>query len=547
MKLILGKFLGILLTVALVMSLIPAMVVLADSNDAKPFKVGGYYLDGETIDFGETGCCIAGHGQDFSIKLIGTHTLTIDEIQSIGGRNFVHVLIDEDEDSFIDIVVEDDKVNVSAFYIETGGEGKMFNPYTVAGISLSEAIKSRFAEEVDALPEVDDLTLDDESAVKAVRETYNNYNDEEKSYVSQTSLDELVACEAQIEKLAAEKKVKDTAEEIIKKIDALPLPEFITLENEDAINELIDEIDELPDNVLDLIPDEKLEKLDAAKDALDKLKNDIKEVEAVIALIKALPEADKVTLDDVEAVYDARAAYDELTANQKSLVDADSKEKLDEVALATEKLWLNYFMDLADTLLEKYSGVMSDDVQTALEKAVEAGNDLLAEDADPAFTEIVNATDDVYVAVWNADEELSDIYIFTEGAESSWTKGSKDIIKLRIVQYGLEDDAYDSFLGAGSKVLVDGNAVDAKYLVVEKGSVIISILPEFLETLSVGEHTITANFANSVTLTTKFTVNAPASVPATGENNSYLVFAGSSLILLAGCAYLLKKRVTAEK
>ena len=547
MKRILGKFLGILLTVALVMSLIPAMVVLADSNDAKPFKVGGYYFNGETIDFGETGCYIAGHGEDGGKKLTGTHTLTIDEIQSIGGHNFVRVLIDEDEDSFIGIVVEDDKVNVSAFYIETGGEGKMFNPYTVAGITLSEAIKSRFAEEVDALPEVDDLTLDDEAAVKAVRETYNNYNDEEKSYVSQTSLDELVACEAQIEKLAAEKKVKDTAEEIIKKIDALPLPEFITLENEDAINELIDEIDELPDNVLDLIPDEKLEKLDAAKDALDKLKADIKEVEAVIALIKALPEADKVTLDDVEAVYDARAAYDVLSERQQSLIDADLKEKLDEVALATEKLWLDYFIGLADFLLEKYIGVMSEDKQAALEKTVKAGKELLTEDANPTITEVYKATDDVYDAVWDADDELSDIYAFTEGAESSWTKGSKELFKLHIVQYGLDDFAYDSFINAGSKVLVDGNAVDDKYLVVEKGSVIISIMPEFLETLSVGEHTITINFDNSVTLTTKLTVNAPTAVPATGENISYLAFAGTSLILLAGCAYVLRKRVTVEK
>ena len=546
MKRILGKFLGILLTVALVMSLIPAMVVLADSNDAKPFKVGGYYLDGEAIDFGETGCYIAGHGQDGGKKLTGTHTLTIDKIQSVGGRKFVHVLIDEDEDSFIDIIVEDDKVDVSAFYIETGGEGKMFNPYTVAGISLSEAIKSRFAEEVDALPEVDDLTLDDEAAVKAVRETYNNYNDEEKSYVPQTSLDELVACEAQIEKLAAEKKVKDTAEEIIKKIDALPLPEFITLDDEDAINGLFDEIDELPDEVLELIPEDELKKLDDAKEALDKFKNEMKEVEEVIALIKALPEADEVTLEDVEEVYDARAAYDVLTKRQQSFVDDDSTKKLDEVYLATEKLWLGYFIDLADDLLDDYGDIMSDDVKAALEDSVKAGKLLLAEDADTTISEINEATDAVYYALWDADDELSDIYVFTEGAESSWTKGSKDPFKFRIVQCGLEDDAYDSFLNAGSKVLVDGEVVDAKYLTAEKGSVIITIIPEFLETLSVGEHTITVNFSNSVTLTTKLTVNAPASVPATGESVSYLAFTGASLILLAGCAYALRKCV-AEK
>lgn len=543
MKRLLGKFLGIILTVALVMSLIPAMVVSADSDNARPFKVGGYYLDGEKIDFGETGCYIVGHGQDSGyIKYTGIHTLTIDEIKSVGGRQFVHVLFDEDEDTFFDIIVDDDTVKVSAFFIETGGEGKMFNPYTVAGITSAEAIGSRFVDDVDALPEVDALTLDDADDVKALREAYNDFNEEEKSYVTDAALEALAAREAQIEKL----KAKETAEDIIKRIDALPLPEFITLDDEDDINDLLDEIDELPDEVLELIPEDELKKLDDAKEALDKFKNEMKEVEEVIALIKALPEADEVTLEDVEEVYDARAAYDVLTKRQQSFVDDDSTKKLDEVYLATEKLWLEYFINLADDLLEDYGDIMSDDVKAALEDSVKAGKLLLAEDADTTISEIIEATDAVYYALWDADDELSDIYVFTEGAESSWTKGSKDPFKFRIVQCGLEDDAYDSFLNAGRKVLVDGEVVDAKYLTAEKGSVIITIIPEFLETLSVGEHTITINFSNSVTLTTKLTVNAPASVPATGESVSYLAFTGASLILLAGCAYVLRKRV-AEK
>jgi predicted translin family RNA/ssDNA-binding protein len=537
MKRLLGKFLGIMLTVAIVMSLIPVMVVSAASDDARPFKVGGYYLIGEKIDFGDTGCSIAGHGEDAFIELTGIHTLTIDNIQNIGGRQFVHVLIDEDEDTVINIIVEDDTVNVSAFYIE-GGEGRISNPYKVAGITSAEAIGSRFADDVDALPGVDDLTLNDADDVKALREMYNDFNDEEKSYVSDTALNGLAARETQINKLMAGK--------IIDAIDALPLPEFITLDDEDAINGLFDEIDELPDEVLELIPEDELKKLDDAKEALDKFKNEMKEVEEVIALIKALPEADEVTLEDVEEVYDARAAYDVLTKRQQSFVDDDSTKKLDEVYLATEKLWLEYFIDLADDLLEDYGDIMSDDVKAALEDSVKAGKLLLAEDADTTISEITEATDAVYYALWDADDELSDIYVFTEGAESSWTKGSKDPFKFRIVQCGLEDDAYDSFLNAGSKVLVDGEVVDAKYLTAEKGSVIITIIPEFLETLSVGEHTITINFSNSVTLTTKLTVNAPASVPATGESVSYLAFTGASLILLAGCAYVLRKRV-AEK
>ncbi len=537
MKRLLGKFLGIMLTVAIVMTLIPAMVVSAASDDARPFKVGGYYLDGETIDFGEDGYLVAFYGADISaVKITGKHAINITETISRTDDLIVEAVIDHDENQKIGFCTYSYFTEEVAFwFMYYEGDDYVF----LTAVPLAEAIGSRFADDVDALPGVDDLTLEDADDVKALREMYNDFNDEEKSYVSDTALNGLAARETQINKLMAGK--------IIDSIDALPLPEFITLDDEDAINGLFDEIDELPDEVLELIPEDELKKLDDAKEALDKFKNEMKEVEEVIALIKALPEADEVTLEDVEEVYDARAAYDVLTKRQQSFVDDDSTKKLDEVYLATEKLWLEYFIDFADDLLDDYGDIMSDDVKAALEDSVKAGKLLLAEDADTTISEINEATDAVYYALWDADDELSDIYVFTEGAESSWTKGSKDPFKFRIVQCGLEDDAYDSFLNAGSKVLVDGEVVDAKYLTAEKGSVIITIIPEFLETLSVGEHTVTINFDNSVTLTTKLTVNAPTAVPATGENISYLAFAGASLILLAGCAYVLRKRVTVEK
>lgn len=132
-------------------------------------------------------------------------------------------------------------------------------------------------------------------------------------------------------------------------------------------------------------------------------------------------------------------------------------------------------------------------------------------------------------------------------ADSSWTKGSKDKLVFHLVQYGLKDNAYESFLAAGSKIYIDDVEISTDNFTAEKGSVIISIIPELLETLSVGEHTLTIKFENSVSFSTKFTVKAASEVPATGETVSYVAIAGASLILLAGAAFVLSKRMVREE
>ena len=68
-----------------------------------------------------------------------------------------------------------------------------------------------------------------------------------------------------------------------------------------------------------------------------------------------------------------------------------------------------------------------------------------------------------------------------------------------------------------------------------------------LETLSVGEHTLTIKFENSVSFSTKFIVKAASDVPATGETVSYVAIAGASLILLAGAAFVIRERMVREE
>ena len=68
-----------------------------------------------------------------------------------------------------------------------------------------------------------------------------------------------------------------------------------------------------------------------------------------------------------------------------------------------------------------------------------------------------------------------------------------------------------------------------------------------LETLSVGEHTLTIKFDNSVSYSIKFVVKAASDVPATGETVSYAAIAGASLILLAGAAFVIRERMVREE
>ena len=143
--------------------------------------------------------------------------------------------------------------------------------------------------------------------------------------------------------------------------------------------------------------------------------------------------------------------------------------------------------------------------------------------------------------------DLYDYYVFTEGADAAWTVGSTDSLVFRIRQAGIDnkafDNTFDNFKYAGSKIYIDGELTDSKFITAEEGSVIITIMPEFLKTLSTGEHTISVLFDNDVTVTSKFTIKPAASVPASGESVSHYVILGISAVLLAGAVLTLSKHM----
>ena len=205
-------------------------------------------------------------------------------------------------------------------------------------------------EKINALPAKDKVTLDDGEAIGEARKAYDALTKDQKKLISDETLKKLTDAEEaykaakeaadkeaaekeEAEKKAAEKKAADeaAAKKVQDLIDALPEKDKVTLDDGEAIGEARKAYDALTDDQKKLISDETLKKLTDAEEAYKAAKEAAdKEAAAkkVQDLIDALPEKDKVTLDDKDDIEAARKAYDALTDDQKKLISDETLKKL---------------------------------------------------------------------------------------------------------------------------------------------------------------------------------------------------------------------------
>lgn len=120
--------------------------------------------------------------------------------------------------------------------------------------------------------------------------------------------------------------------------------------------------------------------------------------------------------------------------------------------------------------------------------------------------------------------------VITAGANGTWHKGSKDGLSIT------SNAAFDDFI----KVQVDGKDLDPSHYTVKEGSTIVTLKTSYLDTLSVGKHTLSI-VSKTGTATTEFTIQAPPATggntqtPPTGDRNHIALWTG----LLATCGILL--------
>jgi len=125
-------------------------------------------------------------------------------------------------------------------------------------------------------------------------------------------------------------------------------------------------------------------------------------------------------------------------------------------------------------------------------------------------------------------------YKFTEGANQIYTIDESKNAIFRI------DADFSLFDG---KLYIDGILVDAKNYKAVSGSIVITLNKEYVDTLSVGEHTIKVEFSDGGSATTKFEVKAKQvntektediTNPQTGDNiGTYIIL---SIISVLGIA-----------
>lgn len=100
-------------------------------------------------------------------------------------------------------------------------------------------------------------------------------------------------------------------------------------------------------------------------------------------------------------------------------------------------------------------------------------------------------------------EEVS--YRVVEGDESVWTRDSSEGLTLRWQRSRDDEKTYELFLGA----TVDGMSLDPASYTTEPGSLLLHLNPEYLQTLSSGQHEIQAFFRDGSGAKARFTVADP--------------------------------------
>ena len=112
--------------------------------------------------------------------------------------------------------------------------------------------------------------------------------------------------------------------------------------------------------------------------------------------------------------------------------------------------------------------------------------------------------------------KLNNAYKNTQGNGNIWYKGSNKTSKFTFINTDNDEITYDSFIG----IKIDSNLINPlNNYSYYKGSVVIELLPSYLETLSIGDHTITALFKDDMSAEASFKVltqTPPYIPPKTG-------------------------------
>lgn len=283
--------------------------------------------------------------------------------------------------------------------------------------------------------------------------------------------------------------------------------------------------------------------------------------------VDKLLQEDDITNDEKEELQDIRKELEGLLTQIENAAQAGETDRTDKVEGITsdnvkleDKDDLNSAKDDLENALDSFSGNYTEAEKTALEEKLDRINSALDSIGNVEKTEevigslpdkvnpddadaekLINDAKKQYDALTDHEKSLvseaakaklesllDDLkdYKIIKGDGSIWTKGT---------ERGLEftaNGSYSKFAG----IEVDGETVNEENYTAVSGSTVITLKPEYLETLSVGRHTLTVLYTDGKA-GCGFEIRAKADTAAqTGDESNMSIWIALAVLAALGAA-----------
>ena len=225
--------------------------------------------------------------------------------------------------------------------------------------------------------------------------------------------------------------VTDKALDVISKIDSL---ENITLESKADIDIIVAAYDDLNDKQKSRADElgykESIKEIQDAYDKLVKEKEEADKAAAKAATDKINAIGTDITLDSAQAIKDARAAYDGLTSDQKTLISEESLKALESAEIKLAELEFEKTKNDAIDEIESYK-VLSD-YRTDQQEEIKA----IISDAAGDINKAANK-DEISAAVKDAKAKMDKLKTDAQLTAEEQAKKAADEVKALIDKIGI--------------------------------------------------------------------------------------------------------------
>ena len=431
---------------------------------------------------------------------------------------------------------------------------------------------------LEALVEKLDELLDDDDVTDAEQETLEQHKTIAESLI-QVIEDTANQQKAVTDKKAAfnEDAVKSTdkaeLKELAEDVDALLDTNNLTQDERIALETLLEQVEDMTDTIDKTAADSK-----TSADAIDALDPDTVKstdkalIEKAQEVIEKLLDGDHLTASERDALEDAKDDAEvllEIIDEAAKAADTDNTAKVEDVTADNvtpeDKSDLEKAKADLEDALENNGGNYTEEEKKAIEDEIQCIEDALetlenveaVEDTISDLPATVEPDDEETVAkIEEAKKSYDELTDYEKSLVDEKVKEKLDKLTTAAVAYAIvkgNGGKWSTDTGSGlsftangpiSKfvsVEIDGKVIDTKHYSVKAGSTIITLNASYLETLSVGEHTITVVYTDGETDGT-FRINPKSATPATGDSSNILLWTAILFASVAAMAVLIINR-----